>query len=341
MKQPVYALTVYLLPLIFQFSSCRSVPLVEPPVPGSMFGTKLIVTADDFGAMAAIDRGITSGLDAGFINTVSAMVTYPRSRFALIALHHEYPVTPIGLHVSVTSGYPVSEPSRIPSILDEEGRFYTIDTLIPRVKEVNLDELRLEISAQIEFFKDIGIPLDHLSSQHNFLHLYTPFFQVLSEIAREEDVPLRSTIPLSQSSDPYKNSMTTVRGKELAGQLAGTSPFRSMSFRKYGTIEEMERNQDSMNDLRHPDYLIDGMWGTPTPENLLHLLSHLPEGTGELILHLGFFDPSEPVPYGIEEGYLVMRDFERACIDGDFALRWLKYLGIEQTTYSELSADKE
>jgi predicted glycoside hydrolase/deacetylase ChbG (UPF0249 family) len=310
--------------------------MAEPPEQELMSGRRLIVTADDYGAMRSIDDGIMKALEEGFVNTVSALVSYSRSVDSIIELKSRYPNVPVGLHVSITSGYPVSDPSLIPSLVDDEGRFYTIDELIPIAGDVNLDDLRIEIIAQLSRFESTGINIDHLSSQHNFLHLYTPFFEVLSDIAREKNLPLRSTVPLSQSNIEYAAAMTTVRGKELAGRLAVKSPFRSMKFRKYGTLSEMQKNQASMSDIDHPDYLIDGVWGTPTPENVLNLISHLPEGTGELVFHLGVYDPADPVPYGIEEEYLLMREFELCSIGGGFPLKWTEYLGIELITFSDL-----
>ncbi|HAK46693.1 MAG TPA: hypothetical protein DCO79_12350 [Spirochaeta sp.] len=60
-------------------------------------------------------------------------------------------------------------------LVDDNGNFYTIDKLIPRLDEVALSEFEVEIRRQIELFKQTGVKIDHLSSQHNILHLYSPF----------------------------------------------------------------------------------------------------------------------------------------------------------------------
>lgn len=325
-----------ILNIIAALSSCRTVNMAVPPDTSEKAERRLIVTADDFAAMQCIDEGIIEAIERGFITTVSTLVTFPRSSDALRDLADRYPEIPIGLHVSITSGYPVSDIGDVPSLVDQRGRFYSINQLIPILDKVDINELIREINAQIDVLESLDIKIDHLSNQHNIISLYTPFFAAFSDIARSRGFPLRSTVPLSLADPNYSGAMTKVRGYELGRELAAENLFKAAGFRKYATLEEMTRNQKSMRDIPHPDYLVDGFWGTPTPENLLFLLGNLPEGTGEIVFHLGRYNEEETAPWGIESEYLLMREFELACISSDFPARWMDTLGIESIGFSDL-----
>lgn len=104
----------------------------------------------------------------------------------------------------------------------------------------------------------------------------------------------------------------------------------------------MEANHQKALDrgIALPDYLIDGFWGDPTPENLLSLLRQLPEGTSELVFHLGVHESAPPgaepavsAPHGIDGNYLLMRELELFCITSPQFSRWLQLLSIGRTGF--------
>lgn len=322
------------------FLSCQSVKFETGNLSECRYEEprRVIITADDFGASDNINKGIIKGIDTGFINTVSAMVTFPDACESITELSEGHSDVNIGLHLSITSGLPVSRSDEVASLVDEDGYFYTIDKVILRLSKIDPAELEAELRKQIEVFLDTGVRLDHLSSQHNILHLYSPFTEIVMNLAGEYGVPMRSTKAASVSLSEFSYSKTRSRGIELAGALISQSPLGALLFQKYSTSDEMERNQAAMDQhsVNHPDYLIDSFWGTPTAGNLYYIFTHLPGGVSEIVFHLGINEGEYEVPSGIDADYYLMREFELMSINNIEIERWMKLLNIEKTDFSSL-----
>ena len=86
-----------------------------------------------------------------------------------------------------TSGYHHGKartpPEQIPSLVTRERSFYAIEDILPRLKRVSAAELKNELRAQIEILQRRGIRVDHLSSRRGLLSLYSPFFDIVLQLA--------------------------------------------------------------------------------------------------------------------------------------------------------------
>jgi predicted glycoside hydrolase/deacetylase ChbG (UPF0249 family) len=301
---------------------------------------RLIITADDFGAHPAIDRGVTAGVEAGLVTSVSAMVTFDRAPEAIAALREKHPEIGIGLHLSLTSGGPVSPPASVPTLVrpDAGGRFYNVASFIARLPEVKLAEVEREFRAQIEALQKLGISVDHLASQHNIAQVYGPFFDIVLDLAAEYDIPVRSPVPASLADPQFAPSMTQRRAMSLAASAVTADPFSVLRFGDFTTLEEMQRNRLRLDerDIRHPDLLIDAFWGQPTAAKLYEILSGLPEGSAELVVHLGTYNRDVDLPPGISEDYMQMRDFELVSLTSPRVRQWIDLLGIRLIGYQDL-----
>jgi predicted glycoside hydrolase/deacetylase ChbG (UPF0249 family) len=331
---------IHLLLSLLLVSSCTSVRFENRSLVSARHEEKrqVILTADDFGASENINRGIRRGIEAGVINSVSAMVTFPGAVREICRLQKDFPDVEIGLHLSISSGYPVSSPQDVPSLTGPGGGFHAIDELMCRLEGISLEELEGELRKQINSLKDAGVLVRHLSSQHNILGLYTPFFDVVLRLAEEYHIPLRSSVPVSVALDDFSTAKTRQRGRELAARVIGKDIVSAINLRKYASLEEMEKNQTRMNDLhiKHPDYLVDAFWGNPTPDNLFHILTYLPPGASEIVFHLGVNDNDLDAPHGIEGEYYLMRNYELYCVTSPELPRWLELLNIEVIGFSDL-----
>ena len=298
----------------------------------------IIFTADDFGASENINNGIIKGIEAGIINSVAAMVTFPNAIEDILILRNNFEHIEIGLHLSITSGSPISNNQEVSTLLNKKGNFFTIDQFILNIEDINLKELEIELRNQIEILLDQGIKIASLSSQHNILGIYTPFFEIVLKLASEYNIPMRSTIPVSIGLKEFDQSMTRQRGQTLAKQLIQHNFITAIKFYKYSRLKEMQKNQLKMDKIgiAHPDYLIDAFWGTPTPGNLLNILQNLPEGKSELVFHLGVNDKKYDVPSGIEGEYFLMRELELYCLLSPELKVWLDKLNIKSINFSEL-----
>ncbi len=173
---------------------------------------KLILTADDFGVVPSIDAGIMKGVIKGKINSVAAFANYGENGETsvsnvkeLIEKSKEHGVSPqIGVHLTISSGNPILERDAVPSLcksdedLDEafnenpdEANEFNAHTDLSRDAIVE-SELRDELQAQIDVFKDNDIPIAHLSSHHNTLTFFEKFFKVFMDLAADNNIPIRS-----------------------------------------------------------------------------------------------------------------------------------------------------
>ena len=78
----------------------------------------LIVTADDYGASENINRGIEEGIADGIVTEVSVLTNFARCHEDLKELCARHPHIGVGVHLNISTGYPVSDPR-----VDDYDRF--------------------------------------------------------------------------------------------------------------------------------------------------------------------------------------------------------------------------
>ncbi len=299
---------------------------------------KAIFTADDFGASDFINKGVLRGIEKGIINSVAVMVNFPGALEHIVRLKETFPRISIGLHSSITAGTPLSREKDISSLVDPLGKFFDLQEFIQRIREIRPEHVYTEALAQLEALERAGVEVEHLSSHHNLMQVYTPLFQELLRIAREKGIPMRSTRPLSRFLPPYSRSPIIQEGRKAALELVVRHTFSAIRFMKYGMPQEMQKNQDSMMDqgVPHPDFLGDSFWGDPTPENLRFILNHQPPGVTEWVFHLGSSRGLEEAPKGIDQEYFHFRELELFTICSSELPLWLEREGIEQVSFRDL-----
>ena len=152
----------------------------------------LIVNADDFGLTGGVSRGILDAHRRGIVTSTTLLVNAPNGRALEPALVEELRDSGlgVGLHVNLTLGVPLSEPRRIPSLLDAEGRFVRDAREV--AGRVRPDEARLEIGSQIDAFRALmGRFPTHLDSHHH-VGTRASLLELMVFFARALRVPLRS-----------------------------------------------------------------------------------------------------------------------------------------------------
>ncbi|CAH1802083.1 unnamed protein product [Owenia fusiformis] len=122
-------------------------------VPANM-PCKLIINADDFGYCTDRNRGILEAFKDGAITSATVLINARDTSEAItIATQHNIP---IGLHLNLTEGYPVSVTSR--SLTDpSSGAFLGKSGIREALLEnkINFDEVKDEIEEQIKLFVDL------------------------------------------------------------------------------------------------------------------------------------------------------------------------------------------
>lgn len=299
----------------------------------------LILTADDFCCARCIDAGSMLGFSKGIVNTFTAMTTFSGAAETIRQATITHPKLNIGVHLNITSGYPLSPKESIPTLLDKDAQFYKIQHIMARLKRMSLTELEIELRAQIEEFLKSGARLDHLSYQYNILALYAPFFEVVMQLAKDYGVPVRNPIAHSMlDKTTFKKPGTQVVGRKLARNFILRHPVKAVRIARHFKSEWMlERLQQlKEREIKHPDHLIDYFYGNPTSQNMLDILNHLPPGTSELMLHLGQNCHPKELGKGIDKYYLPYREQETAIVTREFLRPFLEKKNIQVISFSDL-----
>ena len=146
----------------------------------------LIINADDFGFSQGVNAAIIKAHEEGILTSTSLMVSGDAVQEA-IALSRNYPNLAVGLHLVLVCGKSVLPPVQIPHLVDSQGNFSNNPTqagLTYQFNQATRAELRLEISAQLEKFRDSGLNLAHVDG-HLHLHVHPVILNILTEFAAE------------------------------------------------------------------------------------------------------------------------------------------------------------
>src|SRR6266481_1430866 len=113
--------------------------------------------ADDFGMSAEVNRAIVEAFENNVISSATLMTNMPGFDEACELAHRHRLLDKIGLHLNLTSGYPLSAPiRRCPRFCDNVGMFHARQTLFRLSKEERL-AVETEIESQIKACLDRGL----------------------------------------------------------------------------------------------------------------------------------------------------------------------------------------
>lgn len=108
-----------------------------------------------------------------------------------VAIARSRPALAVGLHLVLVSGSAALAPGQIPSLVDEGGRFPDSPVragLRYQFSRRARAELRAEIRAQLDRFRETGLALSHVDG-HLHLHVHPVVIGFLAEAAREYSIP--------------------------------------------------------------------------------------------------------------------------------------------------------
>lgn len=117
---------------------------------------RILIRADDLGYSRAVNYGIYDSVHSGIINNVGVMVNMPFTEHGLELLKDED--IDIGLHTDVSNGRPISDPNKIPSMVDAQGKFISSKVYRKNYGKpdfVNLNDAVTEVEAQYKRFLEL------------------------------------------------------------------------------------------------------------------------------------------------------------------------------------------
>jgi predicted glycoside hydrolase/deacetylase ChbG (UPF0249 family) len=221
----------------------------------------LILTADDFGRSRENNAGVMAAFQSNCITTASLMVGEPAVMEAVDFIRTNS--CPIGLHICLSDGDPVSPPERIALLVDPEtGRFPLDETRLFKavLSREGRRQIRTEVAAQLQVYSWLNLACDHLDVHRNS-HRHPLVANEIFKLAAKQKI--------QKVRIPYDPPIGRRRRPADPLRYARCSVLRRLAT-YYG--------------LTAPDYSINRLWNDP--ERLLGLIATLPPShSTELYFH--------------------------------------------------------
>jgi predicted glycoside hydrolase/deacetylase ChbG (UPF0249 family) len=147
---------------------------------------RLIVTADDVGLHQGMTLGAVRAHRQGIVTACSVAGAGPELSHAVTVLR-DCPALEVGVHLMLVGGKPVSDPARVRTLVTRQRTFppgYRVFLMRYALGRVSLDEVELELRAQIERVVAAGCTPTHLNG-HEHLHVLPGIFDVVARLAKE------------------------------------------------------------------------------------------------------------------------------------------------------------
>ncbi len=181
---------------------------------------KYFFTADDYGAVETINRGIITALKAKALNSVACFTNYRKDNKVSIDMIRQLVTIQndegldfeIGVHLTITSGSPVLGRDCVGLLCRPQGEvkgslqsdfyeythildfYYSLDS---KDKNEFIRDLKRELQAQIDVMNDPpdkkgAIEISHLSVHHNTHMFHADFYRAFMDVAKSNQLRFRS-----------------------------------------------------------------------------------------------------------------------------------------------------
>ncbi len=246
---------------------------------------RLILNADDYGLTRGISQGIRYAFHCGVISSTTAMTNIAGAARGLEIAKRDTPYLPIGIHLTLTEGKPLSPAEKVPTLVDSEGRFFSRESFITRLNDINPEEAGLEFRAQIDVLRMLEIRPDHLDSHHFAAYLSAGLLDQMLRLAVEFQLAVR---PPAGCDCPM-----TELFPDLPETVAAFLHNNASAIIRRASIPTADRLYLTFYEK------------TATPKHLAWILGNLPEGVSEIMCHPGVADGELRTvsDYAEERGY--------------------------------------
>ena len=289
---------------------------------------QLIVNADDFGLAPGVIRAILEAHRTGIVTSTTILANaaaFDEAASAALAT----PSLAIGVHLNLTQGRPISDPSQLGSLVTPAGEFLgNAEALYARLLtgRVPLDAVERELHAQIQRVFAAGIRPTHLDGHQHF-HLWPPVFALVARLASEYGMA-GVRCPRERRADFHLlwRRNASLRGKILLQAGVGLG----LAF-----LAVASRAALAAAHVATPDYFY-GVSATGYLDRgtLAGVLQDVPHGVSELMCHPGYVDATLQ---RVETRLVRQREMEFDAVADPGARALVTELGIQLVTYRALS----
>jgi predicted glycoside hydrolase/deacetylase ChbG (UPF0249 family) len=268
---------------------------------------QIIVNADDFGMAKGINYGIVKCIQYGIVKSVSVITNTPAFIDAIKRIR-KFPKVSIGIHLNLLRGKPVLPSHDVSTLINREKNLYTLYTFVKKVflKQIDLTQIELELSAQVEKVLQAGIKITHLDT-HRHIHILPEILKIIIKIAYKYNITkIRCPLDRLNLSINYKTLLLNMFAKKAYQELR----IKGFSFPDYYC--------DFVHIERSPDF-----------KCLSQILRKMKTGVLELCCHPGFIsndmDSSENIIYNRERQVQLLTDKKIIDLINRFGVQLISY----------------
>lgn len=249
-----------------------------------------VVNADDLGVSRGATLGVIRAHLEGVVTSASLSPTGADYVHAVEKTRAICPDLGIGLHFTLSAGKPISKPADIPLLIGPRGHFRwefisLFRALGARRSGALLEQIDIELEAQINKLEDDGICADHINSERH-VHLIPGIFERVVRAAQRHDIPF-------------------VRGgRDLGPAVARPRHFKPVILQggllKYALLQGLTYfNQASrQNNTRVCDNFASYLFTGRLDLVLKQVLTKAPDGITEIMVHPGIPEESHDADLG-------------------------------------------
>ena len=291
------------------------------------------ITADDYGPHPFVNAGILKAIEADKIDSVNVLV----NKYSAANSNYEYNFSEaiqnlvetigdkqvgIGAHITISSGKPLV-PSKF--LFLESGQFQNIKSFDFGTGRSHLQAINAELEAQILTLKSelekYNKTLDHISSHHGLVSLFTPYNNELINVLLRHDIQtaIRNPLPVSKEKRLkkwFKKSHMKREGFGRAFRLLDDNLNHVGKLLKGVKRKELVKKADHfrMIGCHVPNHFFDNFYGKPSEGEMNRVFKRFQHSIfkdyGELVVHLGAGSNSNIELNGINPDYFSTRLLE-------------------------------
>lgn len=244
----------------------------------------LIVSADDLGWTAGVNRGIAEAHRKGLVTSTSLLAN-GRAFDSALEVARANPELGVGVHLNLSDGRPTAPAGKVAGLLNRAGELGAgPESLLLRIasRSISLEQVEREWDAQICKVREAGIAPTHLDG-HKHVQMLPGFFEVAVRLAKKHGV---RAIRVSHEESKLRSALSSAGDRSTGMVLKQEVQARGLKL--------LARDAREMADhagLVTTDYFCGiAQTGVLTREGVEQLLVNLPEGTTELMCHPGYAD---------------------------------------------------
>jgi predicted glycoside hydrolase/deacetylase ChbG (UPF0249 family) len=290
---------------------------------------KLIVNADDFGFNREVTDGILECHKNGCVTSTTLMAHMPAAEYA-VEQSKKFPNLSVGIHLAINTGRPLSDPKKIPALVDSDGNFKSSSEIVRLAKRCRLpiEQVQREFTAQVERFLSFGITPTHCDGHQHITVNPQPLIAMMRVIKKYNIKRMRTYRGLYRLDKTcnfkFSNLLEMLRINTVRAPKSTYYELlhRFLQLRGY-RLPDMKCGFYKVVSSSPLNYDLNG-WAA--------LLKNLPDGVCELVVHPGL-PSSDPMD---REEFRKVRVLEYELLSSPRTKKLCEEFGVELVNFNVL-----